>query len=79
MASIDTEISAHVTRIKSFPPDFTTATIKTESYLSSLRDRKQTLIAATGKTNTWQEPPTRLETWLSSSAGRSGFAQTPSY
>ena len=49
LASIDTEISTLVARIKSFPPDFTTATFKTESYLSSLRDRKQALIAATEK------------------------------
>jgi len=49
LASIDTEISTLVARIKSLPPDFTTATIKTESYLSSLRDRKQALIAAIEK------------------------------
>jgi len=45
LASIDTEISTLVARIRSLPPDYTTATIKTESYLSSLRDRKQVLIA----------------------------------
>lgn len=45
LASIDTEISTLVARIKSLPPDYTTATISTESYLSSLRDRKQGLIA----------------------------------
>jgi hypothetical protein len=49
LASIDTEISTLVARIGSLPPDYTTATIKTESYLSSLRDRKQALIAATEK------------------------------
>jgi len=49
LASIDTEISTLVARIKSLPPDYTTATIKTESYLSSLRDRKQGLITATEK------------------------------
>jgi hypothetical protein len=49
LASIETEISTLVARIKSFPSDYTTATIKTESYLSSLRDRKQTLIAAIEK------------------------------
>jgi len=49
LASIDTEISTLVARIKSLPPDYTTATIKTESYLSSLRDRKKALIAAIEK------------------------------
>jgi len=49
LASIDTEISTLVARIGSLPPDYTTATIKTESFLSSLRDRKQALIAATEK------------------------------
>jgi len=46
LASIDTEISILVARIKILPPDYTTATTKTESYLSSLRDRKEALIAA---------------------------------
>ena len=45
LTSIDTEISTLIARINSLPPDYTTATIKTESYLSSLRDRKQGLIA----------------------------------
>jgi hypothetical protein len=49
LSSIGTEISSLIARINSLPSDYTTATIKTESYLSSLRDRKEALINAIEK------------------------------
>jgi len=44
LASIDTEISALVSRLKALPPDFTTAAAQTESSLAALRDRKQGIL-----------------------------------
>ena len=44
LASIDTEISALVSRLKVIPPDYTTATARTESSLAALRDRKQGIL-----------------------------------
>jgi hypothetical protein len=49
LASIDAEIAVLVDRIRSLPPDYTTATAKIELNLSSLRDRRGTLIASLGK------------------------------
>jgi hypothetical protein len=49
LASIDTEISTLIARINSLPPDYMTATSKAESYLSSLRDRKEALITVIEK------------------------------
>lgn len=46
LTSIDTEIATLVDRIRSLPPDYTTATLKTESYLSALRDRRQALVSS---------------------------------
>jgi hypothetical protein len=44
LSSIDTEISALVSRLKVLPPDYTTATAQTESSLAALRDRKQGIL-----------------------------------
>jgi hypothetical protein len=44
LASIDTEISALVSRLKVLPPDYTTAAARTESSLAALRDRKQGIL-----------------------------------
>jgi hypothetical protein len=44
LSSIDTEISALVSRLKFLPPDYTTATAQTESSLAALRDRKQGIL-----------------------------------
>jgi hypothetical protein len=44
LASIDTEISALVSRLKALPPDYTTAAARTESSLTALRDRKQGIL-----------------------------------
>jgi hypothetical protein len=44
LASIDTEIAALVSRLKTLPPDYTTAAAQTESSLFALRDRKQGIL-----------------------------------
>jgi hypothetical protein len=44
LASIDSEIAALVSRLKALPPDYTTATVQTESSLTALRDRKQSIL-----------------------------------
>jgi hypothetical protein len=44
LASIDTEISALVSRLKALPPDYMTAAAQTESSLAVLRDRKQGIL-----------------------------------
>ena len=44
LASIDTEISALVSRLKALPTDYTTAAARTESSLAALRDRKQGIL-----------------------------------
>jgi len=41
LASLDTEITALVSRLKALPPDYTTAMARTEASLVALRDRKQ--------------------------------------
>jgi hypothetical protein len=46
LKSIDAEISTITSRIQSLPADYTTATTRLVSYLSTLRDRKQELIAS---------------------------------
>jgi hypothetical protein len=49
LASIDAEVAALVDRIRSLPPDYTTAAAKIELNLSSLRNRRETLIASLAK------------------------------
>jgi len=44
LASIDSEISVLVSRLKALPPDYTTAMARTESSLVALRDRKQGIL-----------------------------------
>jgi hypothetical protein len=44
LASIDTEISAMVSRLKALPTDYMTAAAQTESSLAVLRDRKQGIL-----------------------------------
>lgn len=46
LKSIDSEIEALLLRIKTLPPDFSTATARLEASLASLRDRKAALIAS---------------------------------
>ena len=44
LTSIDTEISALVSRLNALPPDYTTAMARTESSIAALRDRKQGIL-----------------------------------
>jgi len=44
LVSINTEITALVSRLKALPPDYTTAMVRTESSLVALRDRKQGIL-----------------------------------
>jgi len=46
LKSIDAEISTILSRIQSLPADYTSAATRLVSYLSTLRDRKQVLIAS---------------------------------
>jgi hypothetical protein len=46
LASIDTEITALIAHLKDLPSDYTTAAMRTESSLASLRDRKQQILAS---------------------------------
>jgi hypothetical protein len=50
--SIDQEIGALIDRMKSLPPDFTTASGKLTESLSSLRDRKESNLASIAKMET---------------------------
>lgn len=46
LTSIDAEITTLVDRIRSLPADYPTATAKSESILSSLRDRREALVVS---------------------------------
>ena len=61
LTSIDTEITALVSRLQALPPDYTTATARTESSLAALRDRKQGILASLATEEAGRSLPRRWE------------------
>ena len=57
LSSIDTEISALVSRLQALPTDYTTAAARTESSLAALRDRKQGILDSLATEETCRSLP----------------------